>query len=57
MLIISPAGLRSNLGKQLDIAKREKKECVITDEDIKNALTGEELKLRMHNYIDTLFDK
>lgn len=45
------------MGKQLDIAKREKKECVITDEDIKNALTGEELKLRMHNYIDTLFDK
>ncbi|OAV64289.1 hypothetical protein Barb4_04259 [Bacteroidales bacterium Barb4] len=57
MLVISPAELRSNLGKYLDIAQKEKKECVITDEDIKDALTGEELKLRMHNYIDALFDK
>ncbi|OAV64292.1 hypothetical protein Barb6XT_02858 [Bacteroidales bacterium Barb6XT] len=57
MLVISPAELRSNLGRYLDIAQKEKKECVITDEDIKDALTGEELKLRMHNYIDALFDK
>jgi hypothetical protein len=72
MQVISATELRGNMKKYLDIAATEKvliqrgrnetfvlvkKDRLITDTDLSTALTGDELKKRMHQYIDTLFGK
>ncbi|MDR2449994.1 MAG: hypothetical protein LBD52_08570 [Prevotellaceae bacterium] len=71
MVIISSTELSSNLNKYLHIAQTEKvvilrnqdeayelvkKERLITDDDMKMALTGIQLKERMHKHIDNLFN-
>jgi antitoxin component of MazEF toxin-antitoxin module len=36
--------------------KQVKNERLITDEDLKNGITGKQLKESMHKYIDSLFE-
>ena len=70
MVIISPAELSSNLNKYLRIAQTEKviiqrgheetyelvkKDRLIAANDVETALTGTQLKERMHGHIDKLF--
>ncbi len=71
MIIITPTDFRANQKKYLDMADKEKvlinrgdkyielvvKERIITDEDLANAISAEELKERMHRRIDELFNK
>ena len=70
MIIISSTELRDNQKKYFDLAERERvvikrgrklielvvKEQLITDEDIANSISGEELKERMHKRIDKIFE-
>ena len=69
MIIISSTELRDNQKKYFDLAEKERvvikrgrklielivKEQLITDEDIDNSISGEELKERMHQRIDKIF--
>ncbi|GAB6010558.1 hypothetical protein [Viscerimonas tarda] len=71
MIVISSTDLRINQKKYLDLAEKEQvvikrgrklielvvKERLITDEDLRTGITGEELKERMHRRIDKIFDK
>jgi adenylosuccinate lyase len=71
MVVISPTELSSNLNKYLQLAQNEKiiiqrgqdeayelvkKERLITVDDVQTALTGAQLKARMHTHIDNLFN-
>lgn len=69
MIIISPTDLRNEQKMYLELAERENvvvkrgnklihlivSDRVITDEDLKRGITGDELKKRVFNHIDTLF--
>ncbi|NDW10667.1 hypothetical protein [Dysgonomonas sp. 520] len=71
MIIISPTDLRNNQKKYLDLAETETvvikrgkklielvvKERLITDEDLKKGISGEELLNRLKPRIKKLFDK
>jgi adenylosuccinate lyase len=69
MVVISPSELSGNLNKYLRIAQTEKviiqrqeetyelvkKDCLIAADELETALTGAQLKERMHGHIDNLF--
>lgn len=71
MIIISPTELRANQKKYFDLAENEKiivkrgnklielvvKEQLITEDDIKSGVSGEDLKQKMHKRIDQIFNK
>ncbi len=71
MIIISPTELRANQKKYFDLAENEKiivkrgnklielvvKEQLITEDDIKNGVSREDLKQKMHKRIDQIFNK
>ncbi|KAA6350909.1 hypothetical protein EZS27_001756 [termite gut metagenome] len=42
--------------KKESIETKPMNERLITDEDLKNGITGEQLKESMHKYIDSLFE-
>lgn len=69
MIIITPTDLRTQQKKYLELAEREKvvvkrgkklihlvvSDRVISDEDLKNGITGTELKKRVFKHIDNIF--
>ena len=71
MIIISPTELRTEQRKYFDLAetttvivkRKDKlielvvKERVITDDDVKNSLSLEEVKEQVHGHIDNKFKK
>lgn len=71
MIIISPTDLRNEQRKYLELAETERvvvkrgnklihlvvSDRAITDEDLARGITGTELKKRVFNHIDTLFEE
>lgn len=71
MIIISPTDLRNEQKKYLELAETERvvvkrgnklihlvvTDRMISDEDLKKAISGKELKERIFKHIDTLFDE
>lgn len=71
MIIISPTDLRNEQRKYLELAETERvvvkrgnklihlvvSDRAITDEDLERGITGTELKKRVFNHIDTLFEE
>lgn len=70
MRIISPTELRNQQKKYLELAETERiavkrgdklihlvvSDRVLTEEELKRGITGEELKKRVFKHIDNLFD-
>lgn len=71
MIVISPTELRTKQKKYLDLAEKEQvvvkrgsklielvvKNQLITDEDLKQGISVEEVKRQVHQHIDKLFGK
>lgn len=71
MIVISPTELRAKQKKYLDLAEKEQvmikrgetlielvvRQRTITDSDLKNGLSVEEVKKQVHEHIDKLFAK
>lgn len=71
MIIISPTDLRNEQRKYLELAESERvvvkrgnklihlvvSDCTITDEDLARGISGTELKKRVFEHIDTLFEQ
>jgi len=71
MIVISPTELRTQQRKYLDLAETTKvivkrkdklielvvKERMITEEDVKNSLSLEEVKEQVYDHIDSKFNK
>ena len=70
MIVISPTELRTEQKKYLDLAEKEKvvikrgtklielivRERTVTDDDVRNGLSLEEVKEQVHKHIDKKFD-
>lgn len=71
MIVISPTELRTQQAKYLDLAEEEQvmvkrgdklielvvKQRTITDEDLENSISAEELKRQVYKHIDKLFSE
>jgi len=71
MIVISPTELRAEQKKYLDLAEKEQvlikrggklielvvRQRTITDAEIEEGLSVEEVKKQVHTHIDKLFDK
>jgi len=71
MIVISPTEFRTEQRKYFEIAEKEQvivkrkdklielvvRQRTITDEDLINGVSGEDVKRQVHNHIDKLFDK
>lgn len=69
MIVISPTDLRNSQKKYLELAEKERvvvkrggklihlvvSDRLITDEDLRNGISGTELKNKVFKHIDTLF--
>lgn len=69
MIVISPTELRANQKKYFDLAEKEQvlikrgsqlielvvKQKAITDSDLKDGISVEEVKRQVHGHIDKLF--
>jgi hypothetical protein len=70
MIVISPTKLRTEQKRYLELAEKEQvivkngtklielvvKERSITDNDLKNSLSLEDVKAQVHKHIDKIFD-
>ena len=71
MIVISPTELRIEQRKYFELAEKEQvivkrkdklielvvRQRAITNEDLINGISAEEVKRQVHNHIDKLFDK
>jgi len=71
MIVISPTELRTEQRKYLELAEKEQiiikkgnklielvvKHRTITNEDLRNGVSAEDVKMQVHNHIDKLFKK